>query len=210
MQYYITNRTALVINPDTQNRITVPSSDPAYPLIVHLIKNSRIDDLHFFTDIGHKLNFNDVVVESTRTRCFNIYANDKIYSTFPSMYSEILQKISNYEIDKILSIDTIVKAIRETGINLNIFKFLKNLITLDSDHLIAHGKFHDYYVNFETNSVRADNKQNVCINMGYDLDYKDPAYSEKELCILGKTLYCINDATLFPGDSVLSKFTKAL
>jgi len=121
-----------------------------------------------------------------------------------------MNKISAYEIDKKLSLDSILDSIRKTQINHSIFKFLKDKVTLESEHLIVHGKVQDYLINFETNSVSiAKNNRNVCIHMMYNPDYRDPDYSEKELCILGKTLYCLNDADLFPSDGILSGYLKS-
>lgn len=209
MQYYVTNRTALLINPVTQNQVIIPSSDLAFPLIVHMIKNNRVDDLKFFTEIGHKLILNEVTIESTMTKCFNIYADNKIYCTLSSMYDEVIRKISNYEIDKIITLKSVTDAMRSITINISMFDFIKEHITLERDHVIAHGTYHDYKIDFETNSVTTDKNQHVCINIVCNTNFKDYPYTEKELSILGKTMYCINDFTLFPSDGILSRFVRS-
>ncbi len=133
IKYFVSNRSAFLINPDNNSSVTVLANDSAYPLIKYFIESNRIEDLRFFTDIGYKLNLDNIIIESTRTRGFNIHAFDNDYSTFPSMYEKIISKITSYEIDKIISVDDIIKEIKNQAININIFEWLRDKIRFAGD-----------------------------------------------------------------------------
>jgi hypothetical protein len=115
----------------------------------------------------------------------------------------MLNKILSYVIDNVLSLDAIFNRIRSETINENKFLFLQNKIEFTEEGLIAHGKFHDYSINFDKNSVHCDEKF-VCISVYHN--YRNPSLTEKEQIILTKTLACLNDDIFFPTDSVLSEF----
>jgi len=203
IKYLVTNRSAFLMNPETNVKVTVPSSDPAYPLIKHLILTNRPDDLKFFTDIGHRLNLSNITIESTRTRCFNIHTHNASYSTFPSMYEEVITKISSYEIDKIITIDSIINQLKNTLFNFKHISWLGDKIRIMTNGVYVKGTFNEYYINFETNSVQRG-KDFVCIHV--NSDYKPLELNEKETCILTKILVCLNDAAFFPNDPILKRF----
>ncbi len=203
IKYFVSNRSAFLINPDNNSSVTVLANDSAYPLIKYFIESNRIEDLRFFTDIGYKLNLDNIIIESTRTRGFNIHAFDNDYSTFPSMYEKIISKITSYEIDKIISVDDIIKEIKNQAININIFEWLGDKIRFAGDGLYARGKYHEYFINFNTNGMHCG-KDFICIHV--DSNYKDPSLNEKETCILTKTLLGINDAVFFPQHGMLKRF----
>ncbi len=205
IQYYVTNRSALLINPDTNVKVVVPVSDPAYSLIKHYILTKRPDDLKFFTDIGYRLILNDVTVESTRGHSYNIHTSNASYSTFPSQYDDIINKIVSYEVDKVISVEDIINQIKNILINANKFMWLQDKVRFTDKGLYAKGKYNEYFINFETNGVWIG-KDFVCIHL--NSDYKDPSLNEKETCILTKTLACLNDDVFFKADGVLKRFVK--
>ncbi len=202
IKYHVSNRSAFLINPDNNNSVTVPVSDCAYPLIKYFIQSNRIEELKFFTDVGHKISLNNITIESTRTHGFNIHINNNSYSTFPSMYEKMISKISSYEIDKIISVDDIINEIKNQAININTFDWLGNKIRFAGEGLYAKGKYHEYFINFDTNSMYCG-KDFICVHVS---DYKDPFLNEKEICILTKALLGINDAVFFPKYGTLRRF----
>lgn len=203
INYYISNRSAFLINPENNNSATIPANDPAYPLIKHLVLNNRIADLKFFTDIGYRFKLDNIIIESTRTHGFNIHTGNNSYSTFPSMYEWVITKIASYEIDKIISVDDIIEKIKSAVINMKIFEWLDNKVRLTENGLYVKGKHNEYFINFETNGVYRG-KDFVCIHILSD--YKDPLLNEKETCILTKTVVCLNDDIYFPQNTILKKF----
>lgn len=204
LQYYISNRSAFISNPDTKSSVTLFPNDPAYALAKHFVTSNRIDDLKFFTEIGYRLILNSIEIESTYDkRSFNIHTPTQSYSSLPSMHDDIIAKISSYEVDKIISIDSIVAELKSKTVNTRIFDWLGDKIRLVENGLIAIGKYNEYLINFDNNSVYR-NKNFVCIHVSSD--YTPANLNEKESCILTKTLACINDQFFFPKDHILSKF----
>lgn len=209
IEYYVSNRTALIRNKETGYVITIPSSEPAYILAKNFILNNQISQLHFFTDIGFTIKLGNTIIESTQTRCFNIHFPDASYSTLPSMYDDVISLI----LDNNSNLTPLIEKLRIIAVNKKIFEGISdNNIIVNIDNVIIKGKYGNYNIDFDKLSVYITPYNGkptswVCMHIENN-NYTSPNINEKELCILSKALYCLNDSIFFPNDPVLKKFTE--
>jgi len=209
--FYTANKSfAIVPQEEIGRRQSFPVGTPAYGMALSIVMEGKNveDKLRFFTQWGKKIQVGNLTVESTPTNSFNITVSNgnnesKIFSTYPSLYMNIIESIVNKNAKNIL--DILHKMQSET-INLSKIKEYFPMVNVSrqtagkSSSLVVKGHFGMWSLNVETLSCNFNGKH-ICIVC--NSTYKDSEFSEKEQLIMSKLIAIANDELFYRQDSVI-------
>jgi len=202
--YYTANKSLGIIPKDEiGRRQSFLFNTPAYNIALSIIKEGiDIEDkLRFFTQWGKKIQIGNVVVESTPTNSFNILISGELFSTYPSLYMEILDVIFKKDEE---SCKSIVYRMLGDGINLKrITEHFPSIEVIDTPtrkDLCIKGKLGIWTINRDTLSC-CFNGEPICI-VCYDT-YKNSEFTEKEQLLMSKMLAFTNDEMFYKTDGTI-------
>ena len=202
IQYFGSSKSVAIIpqNEDGRYRSFIQGT-PAYSMIMKILKSSQEDkeqQLRFFTQYGHKKVLGGMTIESTPSDCFNVYLGEKVFTSYPSYYMQIIEAIDNGNES---NLKFVLEEISKDIVNINLITSFFPKAIIEEREIIVNGKFGIWLLNRETLRCSLNGKF-VCIVFKEKYN-KNPEFTEKEEMILSKLLAISNDELYYNSDTII-------
>ena len=199
IQYILTEHTLTVFDtsqiPYVKNTSTIGTG--YFSLGRVLVKKKRIEDLAFFTTVGHKIKITpSITIQSTLASSINIFIEEIPLTLLSSFVDESLIESSKILNGDSSSLELTLQRLKNISVKLSDFLLCNRITPLSKTVLKVKGKRFTYTIDTEKDSVHKIGGRHVCLHASYDKEhlYKyDSKEEEKTDSILCKILACLND-----------------